>query len=141
MSKRRTSLAVAAGILILEIGCSAGTVPGRPPLSSAVPEVEQGEWYVSFRSTHSVAGATRGPLQCEVDAFWASHRQEAEAAGARRATFSATHYEGRVLWAGWRPGFIGDVTVFLVLERDRAGEWRKTSGWTVPECATWEWYS
>jgi hypothetical protein len=136
VSRRLVLRSVAAAVLILGIGCAAGPVPGRPPLSSAVPQVQQGEWYVSFRTTHSVAAATRGPLQCEVDAFWATHRQEVEAAGVTRATFSSTHYEARVLWIGWRPEYLGDVTVFLELERDRAGQWRKTSGWTVPECAT-----
>ena len=108
----------------------------RPAGSVASPLIQDGEWFLPYRTNESVRGTARGPLQCEVDALWAKRRSEVEASGARTATFAATHYERRILWAGWHPLLAGDVTVFLEFERGVDGEWKKGAGWTAPECSS-----
>jgi hypothetical protein len=108
----------------------------KPARAVAEPLIEDGDWFLAYRTKESVSPMARGPLQCEVDALWAARRSEVEASGARAATFAVTHYEWRILWVGWRPMIAGDITVFLNFERMAGGKWRKGAGWTAQQCSS-----
>lgn len=98
--------------------------------------MDGGEWSLFYRSDFTVAARERGPLQCEIDAIWSDLRGEVEAAGATLATFAPTHFEMRPRLVGWRVAMVGDITVFLSLERGPEGTWKKTDGWTAEQCGS-----
>jgi len=134
VTRQRVVAGAIATLLGVGAACAGANSQGPPPLVSATPLVTDGEWFIKFRTEHPLRPAMRGPLQCEVDAFWATQHGKIEATGVRQVTFAPTHHEGRLVWVGWRPELLGDVTVFLDMKRDDSGRWKKGSGWTATEC-------